>query len=80
MTEWQFFLDSGVIPYELKRELPYFLLANAFGWTIEEIDNSDPDHIERLIILLGQLNKLEQSSGGVSNSRAFDSKGKSNFR
>jgi hypothetical protein len=66
MESWKIRLDAGVFPTELRSEIPYFLMGYFFGWTVEQVDNTDPEHIERLIILLEQFNKTEASINGMS--------------
>lgn len=68
MERWRIKLDAGVIPQELLQEIPYLLLGYFFGWTPDEVDNTDAERIERLIILLQQFNKVSTDANSIGNS------------
>ena len=65
IERWKIKLDAGVFPEELTSEVPYFLMGYFFGWTPEEVDNTDAERIERLIILLQQFNNVQSSVNGA---------------
>jgi hypothetical protein len=65
LEKWRIHLEAGVFPIELKETMPYFLMAYFFGWTIKDVDDSDAETIERLIILLEQFNKMENDVKGL---------------
>ena len=65
IEKWRINLEAGVFPTELVQEVPYFLMGYFFGWTPEDVDNTDAERIERLIILLQQFNNVQSSISGA---------------
>jgi hypothetical protein len=68
MDRWNMLIDAGVMPDELIQEIPYLMLGYFFGWTSDEVDNTDAERIEKLIILLQQFNKNDANIKGMGGS------------
>lgn len=60
-------MSIGVIPDEIKRDIPYFLCAFYFGWDKEIVDSQDYSYIEHMLLLMESFNsmgdKLDSGAG-----------------
>jgi hypothetical protein len=66
MDVWKIKMEAGVIPPEIARDIPYFLIGYFFGWEPDIVDNMDADRVERFIMLIQQFSNAQSNISDIN--------------